>query len=192
MNHFANVLTFLIHPAVLSLPAVFLIVFHEVGSFNEALLWMIVTLIAVGIIGAYVLFGVKRGFFNNVDVSNRKQRVLLYPFVAGVVIFFVGCVYLLKGPPVLIFGGIFLVISLLVFDAINTKIKASVHVASITSLSIVLISLYGGWSYLALLFVPIVAWARIVERRHTLKETIAGGVGGAILTIITLIVIQYL
>lgn len=192
MKKFAKILTFIIHPATLAVPAVFLIVFKEVGNFNTAISWTVAAMFFTGIVGAFVVYGVKKGFFSDVDVSVRRQRVILYPFVIGIILLLILFVYLLGGPPVLMYAGIFLIFSLIVFDIINMRIKASVHVASVTSISIVLVQLYGGWAYLTLLLIPIVAWARIVQKRHTLKETIVGATCGSVLTIAALVVIQYI
>lgn len=192
MRKFAKILTFIIHPATLAVPAVFLIVFKEVGNFNTAIFWTAAAMFFTGIVGVFVVYGVRKGFFSDVDVSVRRQRVILYPFVIGIILLLILCVSFLGGPPVLIYAGLFLILSLIVFDIINVRIKASVHVASVTSLSIVLVQLYGGWAYLTLLFIPIVAWARIVQKRHTLKETIVGAISGSVLTIAALIVIQYI
>lgn len=192
MKQFAKILTFIIHPATLAIPAVFLIVYKEIGTVSAAISWTLISMIFTGIVGGFVVYGVKKGFFSDVDISVRRQRVILYPFVIGVILLLILCVYLLQGPTVLIFAGIFLILSLIVFDLINIKIKASVHVASIASLSVVLVALYGGWAYWTLFLIPFIAWARIIQKRHTLKETIVGAMSGILLTVAALFVIQYI
>jgi len=40
--------------------------------------------------------------------------------------------------------------------------------------------------------VPLMAWARIVEKRHTLKETIVGGAMGVIFSFIAIYIVQFI
>lgn len=192
MKRIASIITFIIHPATLAVPTVFLIVFHELGSVSAAFSWSLFSIVFIAIILSFVFYGVKKKFFSNADISIRRQRRILYPFIIGISLFGLMIAYILRAPMVLLIAGFFLVISLIIFDIINLRIKASWHVASITTFSIILISLYGGLAYLTIFLIPAVAWARIIEHRHTLKETVVGAVSSAAITIIALYVIQYL
>ena len=88
MKLLANIVAYTLHPVTLTLPAVFLIVYTSTGNFNVALYWTFLSLVFTGIVSIFVLLGVKKGFFNNFDVSNRRQRVVLYPFVIAIVLSF--------------------------------------------------------------------------------------------------------
>lgn len=192
MKSFANIITWVLHPVSLAIPAVYLIVLNSTGNHKSSLYWTFVALIFSLILSVFVLIGVKKGFFNNLDVSNRSQRVILYPFVIGIVIVFSLLVFVFRGPWALITAGTLFTLALLILDIVNMKIKASVHVASVSAIVIGIIYLYRGYSFLLLLFVPLVAWARIVEKRHTLKETIVGAVCGITLTVIAIFIVQLL
>lgn len=63
------------------------------------------------------------------------------------------------------------------------------------SLTAVIISAiyYFGNSFLPfLILIPVMAWARIIEKRHTFRETVAGFIMGAILAFAGIIVVYYL
>lgn len=188
---FANTLTWILHPIILSIPAVYLISYYSTGSVESSTYWTLVSLVFAGIVSAFVLIGVMKGFFNNIDVSNRKQRVILYPFSIAVVLLFALYVYLQNGPGHLMMGAILFVVALIILDIINRKIKASVHVASVAALITGIIYLYGGFTYLFLILIPLVAWARIVKKRHTPKETIVGGLCGILLTVAAVNIVQF-
>lgn len=191
MKLFANIVASILHPATLILPAVFLIVYKSAGDFSNALFWTFVSLVFTGVVALFVLIGVKKGIFTDIDVSVKKQRVILYPFVVAVTLIFSLVIYLAHGPSALIIASFLFVSALVILDVINLRIKASVHVASITAMVIGIINLYGGFSYFLLLLVPLVAWARIYNRRHTLKETIVGAICGCLLTLSAIIVVQF-
>ena len=192
MKLLASLITTILHPLVLALTAVYLIVFQETGDSRTAFLWTCISIIFAGIIAGFVLFGIKKGFFTNIDVSVRKQRIILYPFAAVVMAFFSFLIYSLKGPVSLFVGIIFFILALLVLDVINKKIKASIHVATVTALAVGLIEMFGVLFMPCLITIPLVAWARVLEKRHTVKETIAGGIAGSTLSIIGIFVVEYI
>lgn len=191
MIFFANALTWVLHPVVLSIPSVFLITYYSTGSIEVSRFWTLISLFFTGLVSAFVLIGVKRGFFNNIDVSNRRQRIILYPFSVAVVLLFAFFVYIYDGPSQLILGAILFVVALVMLDIINRKIKASIHVASVAALITGIIYLYGGISYLLLGLIPLVAWARIIKKRHTLQETVVGAICGIILTLSAVNIVQF-
>lgn len=190
MKLLANIIASVLHPATLILPAVFLIVYKSVNSYDSAFLWTVVSLVFTGFVAAFVLLGVKKGFFSDIDVSVKKQRVFLYPFVIVVTLLFIGVIYLFKGPSLLIIAGILFILAMIIMDVINIKIKASAHVASIAAIVTGIFYLYGGSTIILFALIPLVAWARIVEKRHTLKETIVGAGIGILLTVIAFFVVQ--
>lgn len=192
MKLFANTLTWITHPILLTIPGIYLITFYSTGKIETALFWTIVSLIFSAIVCSFVLVGVKMKFFNNIDVSNRKQRVILYPFATAVVITFALLIYILKGPQNLILGTILFIVALIILDIINRKIKASIHVASVSAFITGLTYLFGGWIFLSILLIPLVAWARVIEKKHTPRETVVGACCGIILTILSICVVQFI
>jgi len=83
-------------------------------------------------------------------------------------------------------------VNLLIAMGINFKWKASVHVGSAITASVLLIWLatlegagFGPFfvALIILLFLPILAWARIQLRVHSRFEILLGGVTGLICTI---------
>lgn len=188
----AKIVASILHPATLILPTVFLIVYKSIGQYQAAFTWTFISFIFTGIVAAFVLYGVKKGFFSDVDVSIKKQRIILYPFVVVITLLFIGVIYIFNGPPLLIVAGILFVAALIILDLVNIRIKASIHVASISAMATGVYFLYGGVTSAVFLLIPLVAWARIVEKRHTLPETIVGGVCGIGLTVIAIIVVQFI
>lgn len=185
-----KILGVLLHPILLAIPGVFLIVLSSTNDVDNAFYWTIISLIFSGIISLFVLFGVKKKFFNNLDVSNRKQRVILYPFAVAVIIIFAFYIHSQNGPEALVGASILFTIALVLLDLINRKIKASIHVASVAAMVTGIVLLYGGIAYFLILLIPISAWARIAQKRHTLSETVVGATCGIVLTVVGVFVVQ--
>ncbi len=190
MKSFPKIINVVLHPVVVTIPGVFLIVYKNTGSVSMALWWTMISLIFSAIIAMFVLYGVKKGFFNNLDVSNRKQRIILYPVIIIVVVLFSCFVYFTNGPKVLIEASALIITALILLDIVNTRIKVSGHVGVVSAFVTGLIYAFGGLSFFSLLLIPLIAWARIVEKRHTLKETIVGAVCGILLSALAITVVE--
>jgi hypothetical protein len=180
----------ILHPATLILPAVFLIVYKSAGDSHDAFLWTFISLLFSGAVALFVLIGVKKGFFSDIDVSIKSQRIILYPFVVAVTLLFTGFIYIFHGPTSLIVASILFVIALIILDVINIRIKASVHVASVAAIVVGIIYLYGGITFYLLAFIPLIAWARVHEKRHTIKEAIVGAACGIVFSMAAILVVQ--
>lgn len=180
----------ILHPILLAIPGVFLIVLSYTSDIFQAVYWTVISLMFSGIISLFVAVGVKKKIFNNLDVSNRKQRVLLYPFAMGVILLFAYVVHLKNGPNALVGASIVFTIALVILDLINRRIKASIHVASVAAIVTGIVLVYGGPTYILMVLVPISAWARISQKRHTFPETIVGATCGILLTIVGVFVVQ--
>ena len=192
MKLFANILTWILHPVILSIPTVYLIAYSSTGDVTTSLYWTFISLIFSGMVSLFVLWGVQKKLFTNIDISNRKQRIIAYPFVVGVVCLFALTIHFFKGPVGLIKASILFVAGLIVLDFVNSRIKASIHVGSVAAFFTGIAYLYGGAFYLFLLLIPLVAWARVLEKKHSVPETIVGAICGSVLTLSAFYIVQLL
>lgn len=188
---FAKIITFFLHPVVLVSPAVFLVVLGSGSSFEQSLIWSAVSLLFVVAISLYILAGVKMGFFTNFDVSKREQRVYLFPVIILAGIVFLYCLIHFNGPKSLLFALIYFIISVFILALVTLKIKASIHVGAITAAIVSAIYFFGQEYAFILVLIPIMAWARIREKRHTLKETVVGFIMGLLLAMLGIFGVQY-
>ncbi len=188
---FARIITFIFHPIVLVSPAVFLIIIATGYSLNEALLWSGVALGFVIFIALYIRAGMMIGFFTNFDVSKREQRIYLFPLVILAGITFLFSLIVLNGPRSLFMAIIYFLISVAVLTLVTLRIKASVHVGGITAAIISAIYFFGVEFSFLLILIPIMAWARIKEKRHTYRETVVGFALGLLLALVGIFGVQY-
>ena len=165
----ARFISFLFNPLFLLFPVPYFLVVRETGDPLYALKWTIFSLFFIVVIGLFVGYAVRKGYFTDFDVSKREQRPLLFLFVGLVsVLYFLSLLYL-QGPIVLfiILAGI--LFSTLIFSFINTRIKASIHVATISALIFALSILYSNVFLLLLILIPLVIWSRVRIKRHTMQ-----------------------
>lgn len=179
----AKIISTVFNPITLLLPLPFILVFRATGNFDYAVYWFLVSLIFFVLFSIFILVGIKLKYFSDLDISKRQQRPMLYMSAILLSVIYLSLLFVTKAPLILAIGVVGLLLGLSVSDLVNMKTKASIHVGTITGFATVVVLLYGfSFSFLYLL-VPLVAWARIETKNHTLTQTIIGGAMSFALTI---------
>lgn len=190
-NFAAHAISFIFHPSFIAILATYLISYHSTRSIGVSIVWTgIMALVALGIF-LFEFYGIRKGFFSDFDVSKRKQRAPLFIFVLILVSAFMVSLLVFGGPTELLVGGLYILVGIIIFSFVNSKIKASVHVAGIGAFFVSMALLYGGVFYVGLVCIPLVAWSRVMLGRHTVSEVVIGGTLGVTLTVFVYVVIQY-
>lgn len=188
----ARFISFIFNPYFLIVPIPYFLVVRQTGDPIYALKWTIFSCVFLAAVGLSVFILVKRGYFTDLDISKREQRPLFFLLIGMfAVLYFFGLLYF-KGPLVLFLslGGIFF--SLLVFTFVVTRIKASIHVASITALIFSFSILYSGAFLFLLFLIPLIGWSRIKIHRHTKKEVIVGAFLGIAIPLVMFVIFKVL
>ncbi len=188
----ARFISFIFNPYILMLPVPYLLVVRQTGDYIYAGKWALFTLCFLVAVGFSVFILVKKGYFSDLDISKREQRPLFFFLLIFFAILYFLSLFYFQGPIVLFtaLSGIFL--SIVVFSFINTRIKASIHVASITGLIFSFSVLYNGVFFLLLFLIPLIGWSRIKIHRHTKSEVFTGAAMGILLPLVMVIIFKVL
>lgn len=192
VTYFARLVSFLFNPYFLLIPVPYLLVLRETGDSVVAMQWTLFSLFFLAIVGIAIFVLFKRGYFSDLDISTKEQRPLFFLLVSVFAIcYFLGLFYL-QGPLVLFISLSGLFFSLLVFSFLVTRVKASIHVATITAMIFSLSVLYGGQFFLLLFLIPLIGWSRIKIHRHTRTEVMVGGLLGIVIPVVMFVVFKVL
>ncbi|WP_458403799.1 hypothetical protein [Methanobrevibacter sp.] len=121
------------------------------------------------------------------DISNREDRFM--PLIIGIISYFIGVIVLWA-------LGIdnFLTLLLLCYSVntgvvliFTTKWKISVHTTGLSGPVAALILLLGPFGAVFGILYPMVIWSRVLLKKHTMAQAIAGGVQGFFLTVIEMV-----
>lgn len=168
-------------------PLFSLLIFFAVYSYQKSegeinlksfLLPIILVIIPIFV---WIYWNVKKGYYTNMDVSNRKQRNSLYIFNFIIISIYIMTLIYAKQNFRYIIIIIFLLILLMVMFASNFFIKSSLHTSFNIFISALFFTLNPAYGFIWLLLAILVAISRVVLKRHTVKEVIMG-------TIIALII----
>lgn len=190
MIHLARFLSAITNPLVLLFIAPYILLAMSGMGSLYALKWTLFSFFFVFLTGVFIFYEVKRGVFSDFDVSKREQRPLLFMVSTLLTSVYFVSLYIFNAPPIL-FATVFgIMVAILLISIINTKVKASIHVATNTAIILTFILVYEAPIYL-LLLIPIIAWARIQIKRHTFRETIVGAVLGSSVTGIMYLLLKF-
>ena len=185
----ANLTSKILSPFFISLVIILLLSFESARTILDALKWSLV-LIAISIVPVYsvVVYLARNHSLESRFINVRKQRTKIY-LVASICAL-VGCVILLYlGAPLILVATFVAGLSaIVVFMCINLWWKISLHTAFIAASVAVLVVVYGSIATVTVIFLPLVAWARVELEHHSVAQVVIG----AFLAISIVIVVFYL
>jgi membrane-associated phospholipid phosphatase len=186
----ARFISFAANPIFIFIGLPFFLVYRTTGDFEEAWKWTWYTWAFLLLFVGFVLYGVRNKIFSDVDVSRREQRPVLYFTGAILSVLYLAGLIILNGPLILIVTIIGFIVGIIIGSLVNMKIKASVHVAAVSALLTLLSIINRGYYVLLLLAIPLVCWARVKIKRHSVSEVITGGFLGSFLSFVMYFVVK--
>ncbi len=152
--------------------------------------WGVLAAALCGGVPAVVIFGgVRRGWFGDWHIGERRQRPKLVAVIVALVVFALTLLVLLGAPRVMVACVAIMLATLAVVGPITLAWKISFHTA-VAAGSVVMLAwvLPGPPIVLAAggVLVAGIGWARVVIRDHTPAQTFAGAMAGAAATAVTL------
>ncbi|MGK6350513.1 phosphatase PAP2 family protein [Parapedobacter sp. DT-150] len=135
-------------------------------------------------IGLKTLWGVRKGTYTNLDVSDRVQRQKWF-IATTLLLLAVTIIFWLTGQDrTLRLAMACALVLLILAQVVNRRIKASMHLAFHAFLGFLILHFNETAGIIFLLFAPLLAWSRIHLKRHVWKEVVVGMVLGTILGLV--------
>ena len=144
---------------------------------QDALRWLVIVVLFVTVLPVLSIAAMVRyAKVSDLHLHNREERLL--PLCCTLVSMVVGTVLLhqLGAAREIVWAGIAYIVNSLIFSAITPMWKISFHSSVATGCVTVLVMLVNpqfGWLFLLM---PLIIWARVYRKRHTLLQTIVGAV----------------
>ncbi len=194
MIKLAQLLSFLFNPAMFFFLMPYFIVYRETASTISAIKWEVFSFTFLFVGAMLLLLGRWKKIFSDFDLSKREERAKFY-----LLLWFLAFSYLFGA---VFFRGIFfdlsvisigIIVGVILFTIINYYVKASIHVAVACAFVITVSVLYGNNGLIATIWiVPLISWARLVLKRHTVLEVTIGGLLGILITFLTFLIRRYI
>ncbi len=167
-----------------------LVIFPLVGGIAagwRGIGWAVVALlILTGIPLAYIQIGMRRGWVSDWELTHRgeRPRFIAVSFASDVLALLVlGWGH---APHILwVLALVYACLGLTMFT-ISSMWKISLHMVGVSGFSTLLVFVFGAGAWWTFLSLPLVAWARLMRKKHTVAQLIAGAVGGIFITAVVL------
>lgn len=175
INKFAKAISYIFDGSYISIPAYLIINIFMLETAREVAVWTSLCILFGSIMPfIFVVFLYKKKIIADLHVPRREDR--LKPLLVSNISYLLGyfVFFIFKAPVYLkaLFFTSFLTTVLLTI--ITSFWKISFHTSWITFTSITYYVFFGKWMLLLFLFVPLVAWARVKIKRHTVGQVITG------------------
>ena len=190
MMIFARAISFLSHPFFILLYSPYFLMEKFGSSDISSLKWILVSYFFLGLILAFVVACVEFGIFSDFDITKREQRPLFFLFAGLITSIYLLLLFIFNGPKALLIVIAAAILGIIAIDIINSRIKASVHVATLSAFMVSVGLIYKGPYLLLLFLIPVMGWSRVKTKKHTPLEATIGGVLGGALTIVIYIASQ--
>lgn len=175
INKFAIILSYIFNGTLISIPVSFIICLKVVGNVRSAIGWAFICLLFSFLIPYfYIIFMLKRNAIIDFHVPNRKERIK--PLIIINISYMIGylTLYILEAP--LFLKSIFAVsvVSTVILTIVTYFWKISLHTSWITFIVITFNILFGRWMLLMIPLIPVIGWARVRIKEHTINQVIFG------------------
>lgn len=158
---------------------------------QNALRWLAIVVLFVTVLPALsIAVMVRFSKVSDLHLQNREERFL--PLCCTLISMIVGTflLYRLGAAREIVWAGVAYITNSVIFSAITPLWKISFHSSVATGCVTVLVMLVSplfGWLFL---LVPLISWARVYRKRHTLLQTVVGAVLAVGNTVIVLHIVQ--
>lgn len=130
----------------------------------------------------------RRGGISDWHISVRRERLRPIPLFATVAspVVPLAAMLIFRGPELLLVGFVTASVIIAFNLVVTLGWKISGHVTSVAATATLMAATVGPGAAPLLLLIPLVAWARVKIGAHTVMQTVAGGVGGVGITLLSL------
>ncbi|XUX01387.1 MAG: phosphatidic acid phosphatase [Dehalogenimonas sp.] len=173
-------------PLVLGIAMIALVAFNGAASTIEGFKWfLLVTCLAILPVLLISLYMVKTGRMDSLFSNRRHQRHHVYVVGLFFDVLAIWILNLLNAPTILIAGLVAGLASVVCLAFINLWWKISVHSSTVAAFVALLFVLFGWWTSVSLVLLPVIWWARLNLAQHTLSQVMAGSALSVVILLVT-------
>ena len=174
LDRIAVATSIIFSPFLIPVPTILLLARTYAATLQQAMLWMLVVTVFVCVLPSiFILILVRSGRLSDLHLAVRKQR--LAPLYFSLVSTLVGIIILhqIDAPRQIVLPSVAYAINGVVFTAITHLWKISFHCGSAAgSITVLMLLVDAKLAWLSLLL-PLIAWARVQRKKHTIFQTVA-------------------
>jgi len=175
VNKLARILSYIFDGSIISIPIIIIICLMVEDNRIEAVSWAFICLLfGTAIPFLYIALLYRRKEIDDMHIPEKEDRMkpLLVSVASYAVCFAI--LYIFNGP---LFLKSLLAVSLasaVIFTIITYFWKISLHAGWVTFVVITFNVLFGRWMLIMIPLIPVIGWARVRIKKHTVSQVIFG------------------
>jgi membrane-associated phospholipid phosphatase len=182
---FANFISSITHPPLVSIPTFAIINYFLLGLMHSLTITGICWIFGafLPILTSLILI---EKMHTDIDITDRTKRTLplFYAVCSYLIGFFI--LFVLSAPSLTTALMFIYFSNTLIILFINLSWKISIHAMGVAGPTVALVYLFGFPGLIFGLIIPLVMWSRVILKKHTVSQVLAGGMLGIILTAVQL------
>ncbi len=164
-------------PFLVPIVAAIFVINKHADTTEEVLLWFVVVATFVTVLPIFSIFMLYRySKVSDVHLHAKEERLIPLSLTLASMMFGTIILYRIGANESIIWVCQAYIVNSVVFTAITPFWKISFHTSVATGCIIVLALFVNLYLVLLFLFIPLIAWARVFRKRHTLTQTVVGTV----------------
>ncbi len=173
----ATIVSWIGHPLAFITISVAIVLATQQGGLT---LLLTIFLAVIAPMAMLLFLGVRLGRWSDADVSAREERKRFYPVAIPLSAAGTIAMWLANAPRYILRGGVVMLALLIVAAVTNLRFKLSLHTMFASYCTTILFRVNVFCGIVAFMLTALVFWSRLFLARHTLPETIVGGVMGTL------------
>ncbi len=191
INKFAKWLSDVFNPVFAGIFIIGLLMVQILPTVAEAMLWMVVTVAITAIPTLlYVLYLVRIGYLIDIHMPEREKRLKPIAVIVVWLVISLGILKLIHAPDAMLIMLTAVILQIVVLGIITPLWKISFHSATIMAVATVTALLHNPLTWYVIVLVPLIGWARVRLKRHTVMQVIGGYAAGLIVATIALHILR--
>ena len=184
-ERFAKFISSITHPPLLSIPTFAVINYYLLGM-NKSIEITLICLIFAALIPIITSLILIKKMKIDIDITDRTKRT--FPLLFAIFSYLIGFFILYNvDAPSLTTALMFIYFSnTLIILFITLSWKISIHAMGVAGPTVAIIYLFGYKGVIFGLLIPLVMWSRVILKKHSLTQVLAGAVLGLTLTSVQL------
>lgn len=184
---FAGMVALIAHPVIIGTLGLLLVVMTTIPSRTDQLIYLATLVLITFVPAALYLFVLFKGNVSEMlELIDREARLVPYILMIVGAVAAVILLSQLNAPRAIFVMTLVLLANEVVLGTINFWTKVSIHTATATFTALTLGYLINPAWYALIFLVPLIAWARVYRKRHTINQVIGGTFFAALVTTVVI------
>ncbi|MFA6082009.1 MAG: hypothetical protein WC773_01150 [Patescibacteria group bacterium] len=190
-DNLAKIISIVFSPYLINMFAPIILILFVNGQNMSSIFYIeLWYLFDVALPGLYIVRIQGRKFISDLHIQNKDNRLLPMLMIVLCSALLVIIYQYIDAPKLIIISAFVFFVNTIVILSITIFWKISIHIAAYSGIISILGLVISGQAFWLMLLIPLIIWARVRRKRHTVWQGIWGGFVPFVITYLILLVVS--